>query len=759
MNIPGQEKEVHIYDYLRVLYKWRKQALIFLAAIVFTVTVASFIMTPIYKGSTRILIEREAPKVLNMQELLPVDPNSMEFYQTQYKILQSRSVALRVVKTLNLAQDPRFYRSKREPQTEEEKKKLDLSLAERLMGNYKVVPIRNSRLVDVTYESRDPQFAATVANAVAQSFIVNAMEMKSNTSNEAKDFLSKHIEEQRKELEESEQALQNYKEKYGIVKLTQVPGQKESEDIAMQRLSGLTSNLVQAQSMRLEAQSRYVEVKNLLDKGASYEAIPPISNNYLIQQLKIQEAQFEAQLSEYSQKFGEKHPKMIQLKKELEGVRQKIKTEAQSVINSLKNDYAIAQAKEGAARSAMNAQKAEAQKLSEHAIEFSVLSREVEKNRELYENLLKRMKETAVAGEFGGTNISVVDAAEVPRSPERPKRVQYILLSILVGGFLCIGLAFFLEYLDNTVKVPQDIETCMEMPCIALIPTIDFTEELDGMEVKTPEMIAFHKPKSTIAEAFRSLRTAVLFSFPVNSHKTMLFTSCIPKEGKTFITANFALIMAYAGESVLLIDADMRKPQTHVLFGLSNEKGLSNAIMGEEPTIHKSILHEKLDIITSGPVPPNPAELLGSRYMQELLETFKGKYDCIILDTPPLTSVTDPVILSRIVDGVVSVVHGGSTTRDIARRGAAQLRDINARPIGAILNNIDVGKENYYYSHYYHYYYYHDYYGDDGDHGEKRKRPSTKGRKRGPEQEKSSGVMAILKKPLFGGKKDGSKRV
>jgi capsular exopolysaccharide synthesis family protein len=503
--------------------------------------------------------------------------------------------------------------------------------------------------------------------------------------------------------------------------------------------------------VRLEAESKYREVKDLLDKGASYEAIPPISNNYLIQQLKVQEAQFEAQLSEFSQKYGEKHPRMIQLKKELDGVRQKIKREAQQVVLSIRNEYQIARAKEDSARAAVNAQKAETQKLSEHAIQYGVLSREVEKNRELYESLLKRLKETSVVKELGTTNISVIDYADIPRVPGRPKKTQYILLSLVVGAFCSVGLAFFLEYLDNTVKVPQDIENYMETACIALIPTIDFAEELGDTNVSHPELMVYHKPKSTVAEAFRSLRTAVLFSFPVNSHRSMLLTSCIPKEGKTFITANFALVMAYSGESVLLIDADMRKPQIHAILGVSNEKGLSNAIVGEEPRIHKSVLHEKLDVLTSGPVPPNPAELLGSKHMTELLEALKEKYDNIIIDSPPLSSVTDPVIMSRLVDGVITVVHGGATTRDMARRGAAQLRDVNARLLGAVLNNIDIGKENYYYSHYYHYYYYHDYYGDEGV----RKKRASDGRR---ERKEKNPVTAFLKKPLFKGKDSGDRK-
>ncbi len=743
MNIPGQEKEIHIYDYLRVLSKWRKPSAILLLVIVCTVAVVSFVMTPVYKATVRILIEREAPKVLNMQELLPIDASSTEFYQTQYKILQARSVALRVVKALNLAENIIFNPSVSKGSSPPDKKTTDMLLAEKLSKSYKVEPIRNSRLVDVSYESTDPKLAASVTNAIAQSYIVNTMENKTSTSQEAKEFLTKQIEGQRKQLEESEQALQGYKEKYGIVQLTQVTGQKETENIAMQKLTGLTSNLVQAQTVRLEVESRYKEVKDLLDKGAGYETIPQISSNYLIQQLKVQEAQLDTQLSEFSQKFGEKHPKMIQLRKEIDGVRQKIKSEAQQVILSLKNEYSIAKAKEDSARRAMEGQKAEAQRLSEHAIQYGVLMREVEKNRELYENLLKRLKEESVAGQLGTTNISVVDWAEVPRGPVKPKKAQNILLSFVVGLFMSVGLAFFLEYLDNTVKTPEDIKKFMETPCIALIPTIDFRQEV-GSGVHHPEIIVHHKPKSTVAEAFRSLRTAVLFSFPVNAPRSLLVTSFVPKEGKTFIAANLALVMAYAGESVLLIDADMRKPQTHVLFGLSNEKGLSNYIVGEEPAIQKSILHEKLDVLTSGPIPPNPAELLGSKRMTEFVEALKGRYDKIIMDSPPVNSVTDAVILSRILDGVVYVVHGGNTTKDMASHGATLLREVDAKPIGAVLNNVDVGRDSYYYSHYYHYYYYyHDYYGHDGD--QKTREPGKRVHKN-----HKSNVWSFLTKPILG---------
>jgi uncharacterized protein involved in exopolysaccharide biosynthesis len=316
------------------------------------------------------------------------------------------------------------------------KEEAERSLVGKFLSGYSVEPIRNSRLVDLSFESTDPVLAAAVANAIAKAYIVHTMEQRSSKSSEAKDFLAKQIDEQKTKLEESEQALQQYKERYGIVELAQTPGQKESENVAMQRLAGLTSNLIQEQAVRLEAESRYKEVENMIKKGVPYESIPPISNSPLIMALRTTEAKLETQISESAEKFGRKHPKMVQLKEELEATKRKIKLEAQSVVNSIKNEYAIAKAKENNARAAVESQKSEPQKLSEHSIQYGVLLREVGKNRELYENLLKRLKETSIEQEFGGTNIRIVDFATVPTSPAIPKKARNILLSIVAGFYL-----------------------------------------------------------------------------------------------------------------------------------------------------------------------------------------------------------------------------------------------------------------------------------------------------------------------------------
>jgi polysaccharide biosynthesis transport protein len=742
MNSTVQAKELHIYDYLRTLFKWRGVAAAGFLIIVGTVSIVSFIMTPVYRATTRILIEREAPKVLTMQELMPVDASVTEFYQTQYKILQSRSLALRVVRAMNLKENPVFNPSPK--RLGGDRKSEASSLVGKFLKAVKIDPIRNSRLVDISFESSDRTLAADAANMVAKGYIEQNMGWKSETSSEAKDFLTKQLEEQKKTLEESEQALQKYKERYGIVQLTPLAGDKEKENIAMQKLGGLTQRLVDEQSKRVEVEARYKEVRDLLAKGVSSESIPQVIDNYLVQRLKENEAALLTQMSELSQKFGEKHPKITQLRSEIEATKQKIRQEAQNVVVSIQNELAIAKAREANAHRTVEGQKAETQQLSERSIQYSVLLREAEKNRELYENLLKRLKETSVVGELGTTNVRIVDPAEIPKDPARPAKTRNIALSILIGFFVSCGLAFFFEYLDNTIKTPDDIQKYVQTPCLALISTIDFRNETRA-KVRAPEIIVHHRPNSTISEAFRSLRTGVLFSSLDKPHSTILITSFIPKEGKTFIAANLALITAYAGESVLLIDADMRKPQIHRIFGIGNRSGLSNIIVGAEPVIQQKVLHDQLDVITSGPIPPNPAELLGSQKMAEFIAEMRGKYDKIFIDSPPISSVTDAVVLSKHMDGVLFVVHGGITTRETAMHGSLLMKDVNAKVIGSVLNNIDVSRESYYYSHYYHYYYHHyNYYGEGDDGQSVRRRNNGNGK---------SGMWAALNKPLWGDKR------
>lgn len=692
-----EEREISISDYIRTIRKWKAYALLVLIVVVGTSLALTYISVPIYRATARILIERTAPRIVNIQEVMPIDASTSEFYQTQYTILKSRSLAQKVIQTLNLKEDKRFN-PYLQGETKLSGEELDQRLTEKFLSQLNVQPVRNTRLVDISFEDRDPSLAATVANAVAVCYIMQSSEMKTKTSAEAHEFLLKQIEEQRKRLEESERALQNYKERYGIIELEPTSDQ-QSQNIAMQKLSGITQLLVQAQAERVSAESKYREIESLMAKGADLESIPQIANNYIILELKKNEAQLLTEISEASQKYGEKHPRMLQLKKQLEAVRARIKEEALKIVKAVENEYLMVKAKEERARKAVEAQKAEVQKLSEHRIKYNVLVREVQKNREMYENLLKRLKETGVEQEIEKTNISIVDRAEVPLKPVKPDKKKNLLLSVVLGLFAGVGLAFLLEHLDNSIKTPEDVRRYLGIPNLAIVPTIRLPKAKDG-ELST--LVVYHKPNGSEAETFRFIRTALIFS---GSPKVVLVTSAVPGEGKTFIAGNLALVMAYAGEKVLLVDGDMRAPSLHKVFGLDGSRGLSNLLIGEEVVPLSSQVDKGVYVMPTEPVPPNPAELLGSRRMEDYIGEMKRQFDRVIIDSPPVMSASETSVLGKLSEAVILAVHGGKTARDMVIEAKQILDSVGAHIVGTIINNIKLEKHGYPYYRYYRYYY------------------------------------------------------
>jgi len=342
---------------------------------------------------------------------------------------------------------------------------------------------------------------------------------------------------------------------------------------------------------------------------------------------------------------------------------------------------------------------------------------------------VKRFKETTLTEDMRTGNIRVVDRAEVPRSPVKPKKKLNLLLAIIVGLVAGIGLAFFFEYLDNTIKIPDEVKKHLRIPYLGPTPLVEKEEDRDGHGgERLADLVCLNAPKSTASESYRGIRTNILFSSAEKAPQVILLSSPGPREGKTMTATNLAITMAQSGSRVMLLDCDLRRPKIHRMFGLKKDRGMTNLLVGnatfEETVVHSKLL-SNLDILFSGPVPPNPSEMLGSERMKQLLGELRKHYDRIIIDSPPITAVTDAAILGKIVDGVVLVIRAGQTVREVAKNSVNQLQSVGANVLGAVLNAVDIGKDKYYY--YYYYQYYHYYYGDDG---EKKKRRSKKKRKK-----------------------------
>lgn len=729
---------------LRTLWKRRwAVASIFLVTVT-AAAIKSFGATPIYRATTQVLINRENPNVVNVQEVLAIDTADTDYYLTQYEILKSRSLAQRVIKSLKLDSNEIFnpppkkaslskrlgltgiLESLRDAVGKEEEEKPGAenpqlqALTERYLRALSIEPVRNSRLVDISFESKDPRLAARIADEHGRLYIEASLDRKFSASQDAVEWLKGRIIAIQAKLEASERALQKYRQENNLVSVDF----EERHNIIVQKLGDLNAALTKARTDSIEKENLYTEFKKARSDPGLLESIPAVVNNSLIQRLKSEKVNLETKESELAQKFGPEHPKMISVRSELEELKKKINMEMYKIGESIELEYRMALAKEKSLLKALEEQKREALELNQKEIHYNVLKRETETERLMYENLLKRAKEASLTGGLRASNIAIVDPAFVPDAPVRPRRALNMFIAVVGGLALGFGLAALLEYLDNTIKNSDDIELSVEVPFLGTVRHFKKSSDskVDG------ELVTASHPKSAVSEAFRNIRTNVLFSTLGTRGQTLLVTSASMLEGKTVFTCNLAITLAQLQKKVLLVDADLRRPRIHKVFGIKDAPGLSDILTGQMP-LHKCVRPTtggNLSILPCGPVPPNPSELLSLKVMEEFIEEAKQHYDIVLLDSPPVLFVTDPVIISKKVDGTVVIVRSGRTPRQALRKIISSLKEIEARVIGVVLNNVDIDSETYYYPYYYRYGK-HGYY--EQDDGEKSRVASTKNRK------------------------------
>ncbi|RKY70580.1 MAG: hypothetical protein DRQ24_09020, partial [Candidatus Latescibacterota bacterium] len=678
-------EEVHLRDYFRVILKRKWTIIACFVILVTIVTIDSFRTEPVYKATCQVLIERENPKVVPIQEVLSVDARGWyrDYYKTQYEILRSQELAKRVIKRLALYNSEEFNRKPKmglgtiiatvrytiikaissilSPKKEKTKVYHQRSLIQAYVGAYlgrlNIQPVRESRLVNISFYAYDPQLAAKVANTHAQIYIEQNLERKFSASKEALKWLNKRIKEVKEKLEKSEQALRKYKQAHDLVSIDFA----ESHNIRVQRLNELNTALMEAKTKRIEKENLYRELKRISDQPEMIESMPAVVANPLIQQLKAEYIKTKTDYSKLSQSYGPEHPKMIRLRSEIKELKAKIASEVKKIARSIETEYRVAKKQEEALSKALEEEKKKALALNEKEIQYNVLKREVEINRTLYESLLKRAKETDITENLPVSNISIVDPASVPNVPFKPRRGRNILLAMVVGLTLGIGLAFFLEYLDDTIKTPEEVERYLKIPFLGYVGKVIIAKD----NPYNPDLVALKEPKSHIAEMFRNIRTNVLFSTSNFPRKVLLVTSAAKEEGKTFLTINLGITLAQMGKRVVVVDTDLRKPKIHHILNLKKHPGLTDILAGND--VLESVIQdtelENLKVIPCGTIPPNPAELLSSEAMKSLIDKLKEQFDFALFDSPPVMSVTDATILANLADGVIMVIKGGETPK------------------------------------------------------------------------------------------------
>jgi polysaccharide biosynthesis transport protein len=716
-----EEKEIHLRDYLRIINK-RKATVITFLIITFTVVViATYTATPLYEASTKVMVERNASSPLtNSYGYIPYDP---EFLETQYQIIKSAGVAQKVVKLIDPEKMyPVFFSEKDKRKSlltpilawvkdqyfafketigiekllsssdgveSEFSREMNTPLTKAqemallIKNSISVAPVKNSRIVEISYMSENPGLAMKIANSVAQAYINELLDMRMEVSGYSIKWMTKKAEEQKEKLESSENALQKYQRQHGIVTI------EDKVTVIPERLSELSSRLTTSEAERKQLNDVYSQIVSL--QGGALETIPAIATNAAVDSINKQILVVEQNISELSKKFGTKHPSMITAIDELKGLKGKKAEEIQKAVQTIKNRYLLSKSNEDNLRSLLDQTKSEAANLSEKHIQLGILKREVEANRNLYDSLVGKLKEKGITEENQTVDVWVIEEAELPKIPAKPNKKRNILLALIGGLFGGIGLAFFLEYLDNTVKSPEDIEERFDVPVIGAISFLrDQKETIVNNVLKSSA--------SVLAESFKSLRTSIFLSSADKPPKTLLVTSMSPGEGKSSICACLATTVAKTGKKTLLIDADMRRPVQHKNFNLDDESGLSSFLAGitTADMVQKGPV-DNLNIIASGPVPPNPSELLSSERMGKMINELSDVYDMIIIDSPPVLSVSDPLIISKNVQGVVIVTWAGSTTYDVLQKGLKLFKEISTHLIGVVLNRFDARKSGYYY--------------------------------------------------------------
>jgi polysaccharide biosynthesis transport protein len=716
-ELPSHESAIG--ESLRILLKRKWVILSCLITIFSVVAIASLKMTPVYEAGGTIEINKPDAS-LNFQNsatfsLDYYDPTELE---TELKILQSDLLATQVIRELNLDRRPEFGGSSTPPSPTSADLAPDpllndptraSALVGGFKGNLKVALSPNTRIIEVHYRSPDPQMAATVVNTLMQTYVENNFKARFESTMQASDWLQKQLVDLQMKVETSQEKLVRFQKEHEIL------GTDEKQNIITEKLDELNKQLTDAESDRMNKEAIYRLIQSgdadaiassaggLEDGGSGTQTA-----SQLLETLRGKEADLKIQIADLSTQFGPSYPKLAQLNNQLKEIDIQTQAEMKKIASRVRGQYTTALQRESMLRDALEKQKQEANKLNESAITYSMLKRDVDTNRQLYEGLLQKMKEAGVSAGLKSNNFRIVDSARTPLAPIEPNVPRNLMFAIVLGSALGVGLAFLLEGLDNTVRTTEQAQLVSGLASLGMIP-LGSKSAREGPNPKrlviatskeAVELVTQVRPQSQMAESYRALRTSLLLSNLGAPPKVIMVTSALPQEGKTTTSINTAVVLAQKGVRVLLIDADLRRPSIHKTLGMGPHSGLSNVLTGsttlEEAITHTAIL-PNLFVLPAGTPPPNPAELLASANMRDVLTELRGQYDHIVIDTPPSLSVTDAVVLSPRADAVLLVIRSGQTTKQALRRSRDILTQVNAKVVGVLLNAVDLSSPDYYY--------------------------------------------------------------
>lgn len=714
-------REPHLLDYIIILRKHQWLILTFLLTVVTVVTIASFKMKPVYLAAARVEVDKESQNMSPFPDSNSYDEfMDMENYlETQTKILQSETLALQTIKSLDLTRYPEFGGG---PSTTAWAHNGPAPQRPAILGAFlsrlTVKRVANSRLIEVTFEAEDPQLAAQIVNTHLQNFVEQNFRSKYDATIQASNWLSSELEGLRIKVEKSENARIAYQ------RANQTWQIDEKQDITTSKLADLSKAVTEAQTDVAQKEAMY-----RMAVSGNVDALPTAHGSEVLTELLKRKSDIDEQYAEALNQYGPNFPKVLRIAAQQKELEENLSRARKTLIESVQQEFTTARSHVELLQETLDKQRAEANDQAEKLIQYHILQHDAESDRLLYDGLLQKLKEATITVGLRSTNIRVVDPALAPGGPSRPQKARNILLAFLIGLVGGVGLALFREYLDNTVKSPDDIEALTGLPSLAVVPAMPGLNAHQGRlsrkagEGGSPgriELLSYAQPKSQISEAFRALRTSLLLSQAEHPPQVILVTSALPREGKTTAAVNLAVTLAQLGDRTLLMDSDLRKPGIRRALNLTLGKdvGLSSYLAGVSSLDEATIQHPtitNLSALTTGPVPPSPADLLSSHRMREAIAELRRRFKFIVIDSPPVMAATDAVILSALTDGVLLVVRSGETPKEAFTRTRDLLAAVKCRLLGVVLNAVDSSAPDYYYSYRYYPYAYGYGYGEDAE--------------------------------------------
>lgn len=720
------DDSIDLREYAKVMRKYRWPILLSTALITAITAYVVSGMTPVFRATSTLLIETQQTMPMSIDELVGIDTSNKEYYQTQFEVLKSRKLAKRVIKEMGISKHPEIHdpndaligqdaAQSRELETATinssftEADPIELQIAvNRFLSKLDITPIKSTKLAKISFESADPVFAAQVANKIADTYIISYLDSRMEMGEKATDWLGQRLTELKIKLEESQHRLLAYREQKGLVDIQGSVGKLTEQEIGI-----ITGKLIDAKARVAEAEILYREVEATKSRGTTaLLGLPIIDSNEMVRRFKVDAQSAQLNLNELSNRYGDKHPKVIDARSRLDTAQANLRSQINNIVDSIEKDFQIASQTAVSLEANLKEGKQAIQQVGRSEIELLHLQREVELNQKMYDTFYTRIREVDEAEDMTTTNAQISEYAEAPLTAVKPRKALIVLLSLLMSLFASTALAFLVESMNDTVTSTEDIEKILKLKMLGIIPLLSKNAlRNDGRGALVPGTL---NERDSFDESIKTIRTSVSLEEVENQHQVIMVTSAMPGEGKSTLASHLAHSLSQL-QNVLLIECDLRRPSLHRAFEFPDSIGLAQLLNNEAKfgECLKQNVFNNLDVIPAGSIPKNPLELISSPRFSHLVEKMKSRYDRIIIDSAPVQAVSDALLLGRLSDTVLYAVRADSTPAHVSARGAKRLRDADIDIIGAVVTQVNIRKIKSYggdldYQGYYDYYGYTD---------------------------------------------------